>query len=421
MTIFLVLFWILSATEIIFAVLVHWLRRDFQWLITGQDESPVLDREGLKKFIAHGYDPELGWDRKPNTSKQEEVKTLGEDRSKIALSSYHINEDGARLNPGHENLPVMISTFGDSFAFSRHVNDDQTWQWHLSELTQTNVTNFGVGNYGLDQALLKMKREWTERSAKIVVMMVVPETISRILNIWKHYSEYGNTFGFKGRFIEKAGKLTWLRNPVISEDDFARLHDLLPEIQKQDECYARKFRKDVLKFPYLLHILKNPFRHLPLIGSLIIRKIFKVLKLKNEAVVNKPWGRVLARNFALTKELYRDPSACSLLKALVIEFKRLAESKDAVPIFAFVPYLHDLYEFKKGPSYYASFINSIQEELLTLDFGKIFLDVPQPESLYVSSFYGAHFSDAGNRKAAEAVYQLCLQQQLLSRLEVKVC
>ena len=32
---------------------------------------------------------------------------------------------------------------------------------------------------------------------KIVVFAFVPETISRINSYWKHYSEFGNKFGFK--------------------------------------------------------------------------------------------------------------------------------------------------------------------------------------------------------------------------------
>jgi len=48
--------------------LIRRLRAEFQWLITEHDEIPVLDQAGLDKFIAGGYDPELGWVRKPNTT-----------------------------------------------------------------------------------------------------------------------------------------------------------------------------------------------------------------------------------------------------------------------------------------------------------------------------------------------------------------
>jgi hypothetical protein len=127
--------------------LVHYLRKEFQWLITPSDFSPVIDKKGLDKFIGHGYDAELGWVRKPNTEKEE--------AGKHGVTRYHIDEKGRRSNPGHETWPKIISCYGDSFVFCRQVNDNETFEWYLSEMTKTDVLNFGVGNYGLDQAFKK--------------------------------------------------------------------------------------------------------------------------------------------------------------------------------------------------------------------------------------------------------------------------
>ena len=131
--------------------LVCYLRQDFQWLVTSKDELPILDKKALDKFINRSYDPELGWTRRPNTQGTESTGSIGSISSHYTQVSYRINDMGARENPGHEHLPSIISTYGDSFVFSRQVHDYETWQWNLSELTQTNVLNFGVGNFGLDQ------------------------------------------------------------------------------------------------------------------------------------------------------------------------------------------------------------------------------------------------------------------------------
>ena len=48
-----------------------------------------------------------------------------------------------------------ISVFGDSFAFCRYVNDDETWENFLEKKIKSNVYNYGVGNYGIDQSFLK--------------------------------------------------------------------------------------------------------------------------------------------------------------------------------------------------------------------------------------------------------------------------
>ena len=116
--------------------LVNYLREDYQWLITSKDECPKLDKTALKKFFRHSYDPLLGWVRKPNTS--------GEEKGPCGQTIYNINALGARLNPGHESLPSIISCYGDSFTFCRQVDDNETWEYYLAKLAKINVLNFGI-------------------------------------------------------------------------------------------------------------------------------------------------------------------------------------------------------------------------------------------------------------------------------------
>ena len=202
----------LIVLEIFFCFLIPRLRKIFPWLITQKDEVPVIDSNGLDKFMAHGFDAELGWVRKPNTSKKE----IG----KKGISEYHIDHRGSRKNPGHESLPIKISCYGDSFTFARQVDDDSTFEWYLSEMTKTNVLNFGVGNYGLDQALLRLKREFCHNKSRIVIMGVVPSTIARVLCMWKHYNEFGNTFAFKPMFKLIKGNLKLIKNKIDSREKF---------------------------------------------------------------------------------------------------------------------------------------------------------------------------------------------------------
>ena len=252
-----IFFIVLIILEIFCYILINRLRDEFQWLITPKDEYPKLDKDGLKKFIKHGYDPELGWIRKPNTEKEE----IG----KFGKTKYHINSDGSRKNPGHEKLPRKISIYGDSFPFARQVNDNETCNWYLSELTKTNVLNFAVGNYGLDQALLRLKREYPKNKTKFVIMGVVPSTIVRVMCMWKHYNEYGNTFGFKPRFIIENGKLKLIRNYIDKGNKFKEYKKYLSEIRKYDYFYTTKFKKEMIQFPYLISILSDPIRNISLI------------------------------------------------------------------------------------------------------------------------------------------------------------
>ena len=202
------------------------VNKKFQWLIISKDTTPKLSAEGLSKFIPHGYDPELGWIRKPNTSHNE--------RGSAGITRWSINSNGSRTNPDFEQKKSKISCYGDSFTFSRQVNDNETWEHYLSQLQQTNVLNFGVGNYGIDQSLLRLKREYARNPTEIVILGVVPDTISRIVSIWKHYYEYGNTFAFKPRFVLKDGKLHFIKNPIDHKSKFYKYETFLPEIRKYD-------------------------------------------------------------------------------------------------------------------------------------------------------------------------------------------
>ena len=99
-------------------------------------------------------------------------------------------------------------------------------------------------------------------------MAVVPDTISRILSIWKHYSEYGNTFGFKPRFIIKNDSLVLIKNPIDDEKKYYNYTEYLEEIKKYDFFYEKKFKKDLIKIPYAISILKNFRRNLGIIQSI---------------------------------------------------------------------------------------------------------------------------------------------------------
>ena len=79
---------------------------------------------------------------------------------------------------------------------------------------QFNILNYGVSNYGLDQAILKYKRCKVSKNVKIVIMGFVPETITRIQSRWKHYTEFGNINGFKPKFDLVNNKLVLKPNPI---------------------------------------------------------------------------------------------------------------------------------------------------------------------------------------------------------------
>ena len=394
--------------EVFFYLLIKSLRRRFQWLITPADEYPALDKDGLEKFFDHGYDPELGWVRKPNTSHNE--------RGKSRMTSYHIDGFGARCHPGLDYLQPLIGCYGDSFTFCRQVDDNETWPYQLSKLSSAGVINFGVGNYGADQAYLRMLRQIQKHKTQIVIMGVVPSTIVRVLCVWKHYNEFGNTFGFKPRFDIKEGVLTLTKNIMDSEPKFYSYKDHIDEIRKNDFFYKSKFKKEMLRFPYSLTIFRNFSRNFSIIGGLILSSLLKAVGVKNEAIDEYPMNTIMKVNLRLRQDLYKNRYAVNVFKGIVKEFAAAARRSGAKPAFVFLPQKDDILCIKEHGPYYSDFIRRISKDLPVIDLTESLLKADNLDDLYSdNNDYGGHPSALGNRFIAEVILDGLAKSGILTR------
>jgi len=406
--------------EVLSYFIVTYVRKRFQWLITPKDEMPEIKKGYLDKFIKHGYDPLLGWVRKPNTCKLEHGRYIVVERNPVkgigvGETMYHINDRGARLNPGYEGLPEVISCYGDSFTFCRQVNDDETWEWYISELTNTNVPNFGVGNYGIDQALLRVKREYQKNRTKIVIMGVVPSTIVRILSVWKHYHEFGNIFGFTPRFKIENGKLVLIKNIIDSEEKFYHLNEYIDELRKNDYFYETKFRNEMIKFPYSISILANARRNIPLITLVALSAIFEKLCIRSQKISDLPMDLIMRINLGLRYRLFKNQEALKLLKEIINEFIRYSKEQGFVPVLLWMPQKDDVLFVKNKEFYYTEFIKEISKKILTIDLTNNLIKVTNLNEPYsYDNVYGGHFSKLGNKFISKIVYDTLKEKKLLS-------
>ena len=395
--------------EILVQKSVHRTRKNFPWLITSKDELPSLSESGLKKFIPNGFDPELGWVRKPLTSNQENGKN--------GPTNWSINKNGARTNPSFEKLSSKISCYGDSFTFSRQVDDNQTWAHYLSKLTNSNVLNFGVGNYGLDQSFLRLKREFPKNKTELVIIAVVPETICRILSVWKHYYEYGNTFAFKPKFILENEKLCQIKNPINTESKFFEYEKFIDFIQKNDYFYKNKFLKEKISFPYCITILKNFKRNT---GIISWQKKIDNRKKNNMNFSDIEWNPmsiIMEINMSWKIRLFKDKSACKLLKMILCEYVDFSKIMNFKPIFIFLPQKDDL-EFVRNHHY---FFKNLYEELKLID-NLIVIDIidellseSKLNDLYSDeNNYGGHFSNYGNQVVSNLIFSKLTNLNLLN-------
>ena len=385
--------------ELIVRNIVKSINKDFQWLIIEKDEAPKLSKQGLRKFLLHGYDPELGWVRKPNTSHDE----IG----KKETTTWHIDERGSRKNPYMGSKESKISCYGDSFTFARQVNDDETWEYYLSELTKTSVQNFGVGNYGLDQAVLRLKREFPKNPTKIVIMGIVPDTISRILSMWKHYYEYGNTFGFKPKFKIYDGNLELLKNPINTEKKFDEYEKFLRYIQENDFFYKNKFKNEKISFPYSITILRNLKRNYGIINW--VRKSKKT-KSKNQETTKIPWDLmsiIMGINLDWRIKLFKDKNTTNLFKKIIEEYVNYSKQYNFKPIFILLPQKDDILFIKKKYHFYQKFIDEIMKinGLIFIDITKELLKYNKLDQLYSEdNEYGGHYSKIGNKLLAKIIF-----------------
>lgn len=379
----LLFFWLII--ELFLWVLFSWLRSNFQWLIMGKDKYPELDFDALRKFAKKGMDPELGWTRKPYTKGNEK----GRNGKK---TQFTVNGYGARSNPGFDKTPPTISLFGDSYAFGRQVNDDQTWSHLVSKKIGKNILNFGVGNYGLDQALLRMERELPKRKSKLSIILVVPETICRVQASWKHYSEYGNTFAFKPRFVlDEKGALLLKPSPVNEEKKYINYKNYIDEINENDRFYKSKFLKDILTFPYTYNFIRSFKRNGPLVFALIKSKISK-----RKEVLDRPLQMILMKNHIISMSLYSDDYSIKLMSSLVQQSKNVAEKNKCQFLFCMVPQLQDLQLIKKHGVYYKSLLEKIGEFANVLDLTDVLMSKDNIQEYYTHDMYGGHLSKFGN-------------------------
>ena len=398
-----ILIWILiiwSIVEIVIQIWIKLVNKKFQWLIISKDEKPKLSKVGLEKFIHNGYDSELGWIRKPNTTNTE--------KNKNGEAFWSINSIGARTNPEFESQKSTISCYGDSFTFCRQVNDNETWEHYLSKLEKTNVKNFGVGNYGVDQSILRLEREYTNNQTDIVILAVVPDTICRIVSSWKHYYEYGNTFAFKPRFILKNDEIKIIKNIIDQQQKFDYYEKYLVDIQKFDFFYKQKFLKEKITFPYSFNIFRNMKRNFSIL--LWVTNIFFCRKLGKD-ISDFEWESmkiIMDINLKWRLKLFQNTDVITLFQKILERFSRYGLSENFVSIFIFIPQKDDIEFIKKNYHFYKNFIDIINgiNGIFFIDITEKFLKASNLNELYSDdNQYGGHLSKYGNKLVAEIIYE----------------
>ncbi|MER6738269.1 hypothetical protein [Streptomyces puniciscabiei] len=380
---------VIAVGELTMFALVRLYRRSFPWLITRGDEAPALGPDVVQAHADRSFDALLGWCRRPGEH--------GTEVTADGTVTFSVDALGRRTEPGHaDGAPAPIACFGDSFTFCRLVGDDETWPHHLSLLTGVNVANYGVGNYGLDQALLRLERELPGLDADIVIMGVVPETIARVQSAWKHYFEYGNTLAFKPRFTLGPDGLVLHPSVIRRPEDYFDYRRHLPALREIDPFYRRKFRADQLGFPYLPKLVRRFRRHLPILFHLTAGRIGR----SPDGGFRRAFEVVVAENHRLASRLYREDESTALLAALVRRFADVCAAAGKAPVLAILPQPADLVG---AVAAHEDFVRSLSAVLPVIDLTPAFRAESDRTALYAEGKLGPHASDHGNRIIARTL------------------
>jgi len=382
----------LLVVELVLIVTVRLQRKSFPWLITEEDECPNLSLEVVQNFLDKSHDPVLGWVRRPGTE--------GVERGQRGSVTYHIDATGARLI--ESNHVPLVAAFGDSFVFCRQVEDNETWEAQWSAKAGIGVLNFGVGNYGVDQALIRYEQTVLPNTVRYAVLGFVPETICRIQSVWKHYLEFGNTLAFKPRFcIDDQGGLRLIDNVIRKKEDFFSLSAWLPYLKQHDVFYQRKFRSVQFRFPYLASFLRHPFRHASIMTAVGVRSVVRVFRGRNSVLETVPFSLLMRQNIKDAHSMYLDAEARTLLTEILKRFVATARLRGHEPLILVMPQLLDLKLAGKGATY-CDYFERLGEELPVLDLTSALMDT-EFECCYVNDQYGGHFSARGNQMVADAL------------------
>ena len=374
------------AIEISLQILVQKTKKIFQWFLMPEDIFPEFNKNKYNNYIRNSFSKKFGWVRKS--------KLIGFDRLNNKKIKFSINKDGYRKNINSKKKKLYAS-FGGSYVFGRQVKDFQTWQEQISKKSNFNILNYGIGNYGTDQAILRYKYTKFSKDTRYVILGIVPEHICRIQSEWKHFFEFGNIHGFKPKFYLKDNKLLLKKNPLDKNTKIKNIYKIIQRCKKTDRFYEEKFKKNIFKFPYLLTFARN--------FKFNLKIIFLYLFYKNNKNINDFFLKeIMKRNIKEAHNYYNDYYSIKLFKSLIKYYVNIAKKKNHIPYLIILPQLMDI-KFRKTNRYYVNFFkNEISKELKVLDLTKFF-ERKKIDKLFTNRHYGGHLTPSGNNYVANII------------------
>src|SRR5688572_22752503 len=343
-----------------------------------------LERLEQGRFGHLAYDPDCGWSTVPGSENESDGGFYDAAGIRTATQDEQYQRERA---PG----TLRIALFGDSYTHGSEVATERTWGRVLErELAaagvKTEVLNFGVGGYGMDQALQRWRSLGRAYAPDLVLLGFQAENVQRNLNLIRPLKNGGfDGLSFsKPRFVLGDGKLVLINHPALPPERLpALLSDLeaWPLLQHEFFYEPDKYRARWWSASRLLTLLGNALVDLD----------------ENASGYNLRFYQLAGEGARLTRNL-------------IAAFEREVEQRGARFALVHLPKRNDLdLVRRRGKTTYAALLHKLDERHRLIDPLEPLLAAykERGRALFAP---GRHYGELANRIVGEAVARALLAE-----------
>ncbi|HKX19265.1 MAG TPA: hypothetical protein VJT33_14740 [bacterium] len=348
------------------------------------DSITKQQRLMLEEFLAGkaghvAYSSVLGWTANPN--------------GRAPL--YRANSAEPRAGRGYALHPrggaLRIATFG-SFYYGDDVKEEDSWQEVMMRMRPNiEVLNFGVQDFGIDQALLRYEHDGAAYRPDIVLMEFFPESIYLSVNTYRPFYYRDTDLPLaKPRYVLQSGRLLLLPTPLAVLPQYSALATnparVLPMLGQHDYYYQSQYHR----------------------GSLAVLPSVRLLQILRRQLVYQGTAIGIEENGVYNV----DSEAFKVTAAIFDEFVDAARRAGSVPIIVALPHAADIDRFRRdGQKRYAPLLARFQTR------GYRYVDMLEGFEEYGKRMAAAElapgeYSPLGNQIVAKVVWQFLVTHGL---------
>lgn len=337
-------------------------------------ESRIEEYLARREDATIGYDPDLGWCPVPGSASESGL---------LFHNAQAIRTGSGR--PVYAPVPTdgvpRIAVLGDSFAAALDVPFESTWGFlverRLAEAgIPAEVLNLGVGAYGMDQALLRFKRDGRALAPDVVIFGFQAENANRNLNLFRPFCSVGtSTFFTKPRLIVEPDGLRTVNVPTVPPE---RILEVVTDYGSWDLA------------PYDLYFDPDDYADRSWRRSRLLATVEAFLASRSSDAKPFPYRYEQSRPLAL---------------AIVRELDRSVRESGASFLVVHLPTLpYTLKPLLAGePLAYRDLLDEIDREFTVIDPTDEMLRAAREHSVESLFVPGGHYSPEGNGVVAEVV------------------